>query len=216
MDEKARKAKNKTIGESMKKTLLRHASMRPLTIELKLDLKCLNRSELNRIYLFFVECRWLCNYLLSLDSEAFRSFGTEERNITSLDKDGNTVERSLTMPAKFIQAVYTSLKKDMKTLAAKREKTGKKNGRLRFRSSYDSIELNQYGNTHWILYGSEGDKNGRYKNRACSRDQEANPGLWNGPDSTGCRIRQCQAREKTVRHISHAYMLHPKAQRKWK
>ena len=164
MDEKARKAKNKTIGESMKKTLLRHASMRPLTIELKLDLKCLNRSELNRIYLFFVECRWLCNYLLSLDSEAFRSFGTEERNITSLDKDGNTVERSLTMPAKFIQAVYTSLKKDMKTLAAKREKTGKKNGRLRFRSSYDSIELNQYGNTHWILYGSEGDKNGRYKN----------------------------------------------------
>ena len=164
MDEKTRKAKNKAIGESMKKTLFRHASMRPLTIELKLDLKCLNRSELNRIYLFFVECRWLCNYLLSLDSEAFRSFDTVERNITSLDKDGNTVERSLTMPAKFIQAVFTSLKKDMKTLAAKREKTGKKNGRLKFRSSYDSIELNQYGNTHWILYGSEGDKNGRYKN----------------------------------------------------
>ena len=164
MDEKTRKAKNKAIGESMKKTLFRHASMRPLTIELKLDLKCLNRSELNRICLFFVECRWLCNYLLSLDSEAFRSFDTVERNITSLDKDGNTVERSLTMPAKFIQAVFTSLKKDMKTLAAKREKTGKKNGRLKFRSSYDSIELNQYGNTHWILYGSEGDKNGRYKN----------------------------------------------------
>ena len=149
MDEKTRKAKNKAIGESMKKTLFRHASMRPLTIELKLDLKCLNRSELNRICLFFVESRWLCNYLLSLDSEAFRSFDTVERNITSLDKDGNTVERSLTMPAKFIQAVFTSLKKDIKTLAAKREKTGKKNGRLKFRSSYDSIELNQYGNTHW-------------------------------------------------------------------
>ena len=49
------------------------------------------------------------------------------------------------MPAKFIQTVYTSLKQDMASLAAKRRKTGKRNGKLRFRSSYDSIELNQYG-----------------------------------------------------------------------
>ncbi len=164
MDEKARKAKNKTIGESMNKTLLRHASMRPLTIELKLDIKCLNKAERSKLFLYFTECRWLCNHLLALEAEAFRSFDTKTRNITSLDKEGNPVARELTMPAKFIQAVYASLKQDMKALGAKRRKTGKKNGRLKFRSSYDSIELNQYGNTHWILCGSEGDKNGRYKN----------------------------------------------------
>ena len=68
------------------------------------------------------------------------------------------------MPAKFIQSVYSSLKQDMATLAAKREKTGKKNGKLKFRSAYDSIDLNQYGNTHWICYGSDGNRNGKYRN----------------------------------------------------
>ena len=68
------------------------------------------------------------------------------------------------MPAKFIQNVYSSLKQDMKALAGKRRKTGRKNGKLKFRSSYDSIELNQYGNTHWICFGPEGNKHRKYKN----------------------------------------------------
>ena len=68
------------------------------------------------------------------------------------------------MPAKFIQSVYSSLKQDMASLAAKRNKRGRSNGKLKFRSSYDSIELNQYGNTHWICYGTEGNKHGKYRN----------------------------------------------------
>ena len=164
MDDKARKEKNSTIRENGKATRLRHSSMRPLVVEMKLDLKCLNKSERNNLWMYFTQCRWLCNYLISLDADAFKAFDTRERNITSLDKDGNTVERLLTLPAKFIQSVYSSLKQDMSSLAAKRNKTGKKNGKLKFRSSYDSIELNQYGNTHWICYTDEGNKNGKYRN----------------------------------------------------
>ncbi len=164
MDDEARKAKNRTIREKGKETRLRHASMRLVVIELKLDLKCLNNAERDKLFLHFAECRWLCNYLIGLEADRFRDFSTETRSITSLDKDGNPVARQLTMPAKFIQAVYSSLKQDMKSLAAKRRKTGKKNGKLKFRSSYDSIELNQYGNTHWICFGTEGNKHGKYKN----------------------------------------------------
>ena len=129
MAETARREKNKAIKEKGKETRLRHASMRPLVIELKLDLKCLNKAELSKLLLYFTECRWLCNHLLALDAEAFRSFDTKTRNISSLDKDGNPVARELTMPAKFIQAVYASLKQDMKALGAKRRKTGRKNGK---------------------------------------------------------------------------------------
>ena len=68
------------------------------------------------------------------------------------------------MPAKLIQSVYQRIKQDMKSLAAKRKKTGKKNGKLKFVSDYTTFDLNQYDNTHWICYGSDGDKNGRYKN----------------------------------------------------
>ena len=164
MTEKGRIQKNTTIKETLKKTRERHSSMRPLVVEMKLDLKCLNNSERDNLFLYFIQCRWLCNYLISLDADTFKAFNTRERNITSLDKDGNTVERLLTLPAKFIQSVYSSLKQDMSSLAAKRNKTGKKNGKLKFRSSYDSIELNQYGNTHWICYTDEGNKNGKYRN----------------------------------------------------
>ena len=164
MDDKARKEKNRTIKEKGKATRLRHSSMRPLVVEMKLDLKCLNNSERDNLFLYFTQCRWLCNYLISLDADAFKSFDTRERNITSLDKDGNSVERLLTLPAKFIQSVYSSLRQDMASLAAKRNKTGKKNGKLKFRSEYIAIELNQYGNTHWICYTDEGNKNGKYRN----------------------------------------------------
>ena len=164
MDDKAREEKNRTIRENGKATRLRHSSMRPVVVEMKLDLKCLNNSERDSLFLYFTQCRWLCNYLISLDADAFKAFDTRERNITSLDKDGNTVERLLTLPAKFIQSVYSSLKQDISSLAAKRNKTGKKNGKLKFRSEYTAIELNQYGNTHRICYTDEGNKNGKYRN----------------------------------------------------
>ena len=160
MNDEDRKTKNEAIRKSLNETRLRHASMRPVVIELKLDLKCLNNAERSKLFLFFAECRWLCNYLIGLATDKFRAFSTKTRSIASLDKDKNTVARELTMPAKFIQAVYSSLKQDMKSLAAKR----KKNGALKFRSSYDSIELNQYGNTHWICFGPSGNKHGKYMN----------------------------------------------------
>ena len=164
MNNEDRKTKNETIRKTLKETRLRHASLRPVVVELKLDLKCLNNAERNKLFLYFAECRWLCNYLIGLESDKFRDFSTKTRSITSLDKDGKPVARELTMPAKFIQTVYSSLKQDMKSLAAKRRKTGKKNGSLKFRSSYDSIELNQYNDTHWICFGPEGNKHGKYKN----------------------------------------------------
>ena len=154
MDESERIVKNNMIKEKGKETRLRHASMRPFCVELKLDLKCLNKTEQEKLWHYFTECRWLCNYLISLDADSFRTFNTMTREITSLDKDGNAIERQLAMPAKFIQSVYSSLKCDMASLARK----------LKFRSGYNAIDLNQYGNTHWICYRDEGNRNGKYRN----------------------------------------------------
>ena len=164
MNESARIGKNNAIKEHGKETRIRHTSMRPVVIEMKLDLKCLNKTEQEKLWHYFTQCRWLCNYLISLSGDDFKTFNTKTRDITSLDKDGNPVDRQLTMPAKFIQAVYSSLKQDMACLAAKKSKTGKKIGKLKFRSEYNAIELNQYGNTHWICYTDKGNKNGRYRN----------------------------------------------------
>ena len=110
MDESARTRKNNVIKDHGKETRARHASMRPFCVELKLDLKCLNKSEQEKLWHYFTQCRWLCNHLISLDADAFRAFDTRTRDIASLDKEGNPVSRCLAMPAKFIQSVYSSLK----------------------------------------------------------------------------------------------------------
>ena len=65
MTEKERIQKNTTIKDTLKKTRERHSSMRPVVVEMKLDLKCLNKSERDNLFLYFTQCRWLCNYLIS-------------------------------------------------------------------------------------------------------------------------------------------------------
>ena len=207
MDDEARRAKNRTIREKGRETRLRHASMRPVVIELKLDLKCLGNAERSKIFLFFVECRWLCNHLLSLDADAFRSFDTSTRSITSLDKDGNVVGRRLTMPAKFIQAVYSSMKQDMKALAAKRNKTGKRNGKLRSGhhttpSSSTSIRIP----TGMFRPGRE--RQGKIQEYGSYRGhKETDTRVRDGSDPGRSRIRQRQACEEAVGHIPDADVL---------
>ena len=164
MSEDVRLAKNERIKIKGKATRERHEKMRAVTVSLKLSLGCLNNKERSKLLSYFIQCRWLCNYLLSLSNEEFSLFDTKERDITSLDKDGNKVERHLDIPAKLIQDVKANLIGDLTALNKKRSKTGKANGKLKFRSEYNSITLSQYNNTHWIVAKKDGNKNGKYKN----------------------------------------------------
>ena len=143
MGEAVRLAKNERIKTKGKATRERHATMRPNVVSLKLSLGCLNNKEREKLLSYFIQCRWLCYYLLGLSNEEFSLFDTKERDITSLDKDGNKVERHLDIPANLIR--------DMTAMAKKRSKTGKANGKLKFRSEYNVISLSQYNNTHWIV-----------------------------------------------------------------
>ena len=95
MGESERIVKNNMIKEKGKETRLRHASMRPFVVEMKLDLKCLNKTEQEKLWHYFTECRWLCNYLISLDADSFRTFNTMTREITSLDRTAMLSNASL-------------------------------------------------------------------------------------------------------------------------
>ena len=164
MTEEGRSLKNKRIKETSMETRLRHSLMHPFIAELKLDLKCLNSEERLKLNSYFIEGRWLKNYLLSLAPDDFKVFDTKIRDIFSIDKDGNRIERHLELPAKLLQAVKYGITNDKKALARRKKQTGTKLGKLRFVSAYTTFNLNQYGDTHWICYGKEGNKNGKYRN----------------------------------------------------
>ena len=95
MTREEREDKSRRIREKGEATRIRHASMRPLTVELKLDLKCLSNAERSKLFLYFTECRWLCNYLIGLAADEFRDFSTKTRSITSLDKDKNLIRMAI-------------------------------------------------------------------------------------------------------------------------
>ena len=83
MNESVRIGKNMAIKEHGKETRARHGSMCPVVIELKLNLKCLNKTEQEKLWHYFTQCRWLCNYLISLDADAFRTFSLQSQQLHS-------------------------------------------------------------------------------------------------------------------------------------
>ena len=68
-----------------------------------------------------------------------------------MNKEKNKVDKELKyLPAKTRQVILKSLQQSIYALSQSKKK-GRKVGRLKFKSDYNSIDLNQYGNTHRIF-----------------------------------------------------------------
>lgn len=141
--------KNK-IKESVKETKAKRAMQRCHVVELKVDSHKLSKNKNSVIAMMFVQCKWLYNYMLNLEKEELYNYNTKNKVIYSLDKDGNQVERILTLPSQIKQKVHKQLCDNIKALS-KLKNSGKKIGKLKFKSDYNSIDLKQYGNSHKIV-----------------------------------------------------------------
>lgn len=139
--------KNEKIKQKILETKQRRLTQRCYCFEFKINTGKLTKREFEQLKFTFVQCRWLYNYLLNLDD--INKFDTKTRVIHSLDKDGNKISRTLTLPAKMIQSVYQILKQNIISLSRSKKK-GNRVGRLKFKSEYNTIDLNQYGVTHRV------------------------------------------------------------------
>lgn len=140
-------SKNERIKQTLQETRIKRAIQRCAVFIFKINTSKLNKSDFEKLQMFFVENKRLYNYLLSL--EDLKTFDTKTRNITYKDKYKNDISYTLTMPAKMIQTNHKTLCQNIKSLANIKKK-GRKTGKLKFKSEYNSIELNQYGVTHEI------------------------------------------------------------------
>ena len=141
--------KRNKIKESLMKTKLKRQFQKCFTIELKLKHKKLSKTDFMKLKFLFTQCKWLYNYLINLQKEELFNFDTKIKKIYSFDKDGNKIERELTLPSQIKQTVYQTLLNNIKALS-EAKKRGRKVGKLKFKSDYDSIDLKQYGNSHEI------------------------------------------------------------------
>ncbi len=147
-----REIKNQQIKDTLAKTREKRKTQKCLVFELKLDSSHFNLKTKETLKMLFVEAKWLYNFYLSQE-DVFK-VNSKIDKVTHKDKTGNDVESELKfLPAKFKSSVYEVLKNSIKALSSTKKK-GKKVGKLKFKSQYNSIDLNQYNNTHKIISNS--------------------------------------------------------------
>lgn len=108
------------------------------TYEIKLKL---NRAQQHQINEYFYEAKCLYNYLLAQE-DIFSVNACKLHEIYKLDKDGNKTVVSINyLPAAIKQSVHRNMMYSIKGLLASK-KNGRKVGKLKFKSEYNSIEFN--------------------------------------------------------------------------
>ena len=144
-----REIKNQQIKDTLAKTREKRKTQRCLVFELKLDSSNFNLKTKEALKMMFVEAKWLYNFYISQE-DVFK-LDSKIDKVIHKDKDGNDVESELKyLPAKYKSSVHEVLKNSIKALSSTKKK-GKKVGKLKFKSQYNSIDLNQYNNTHKII-----------------------------------------------------------------
>jgi len=144
-----RELKNQRIKETLAKTREKRKTQKCKVFELKLDTSHFNSKTKETLKMMFVEAKWLYNYYLSQE-DVFK-IDTKINKVLHKDKNGNDIESDLRyLTAKYKSSIYEVLKNSIKALSSIKKRGGKV-GKLKFKSQYNSIELNQYNQTHRIV-----------------------------------------------------------------
>jgi len=144
-----KETKRQNIIKSLQETKEKRKTQKCLVFELKINYSKLNKVQKETLKMFFVEAKWLYNFYLSTD-DIFNQSDKIEKVIIK-DKDKKDIEKKLQyLPAQVKQTILKQLKQNVYNLSRAKKKNNKV-GKLKFKSEINSIDFNQYGNTHRII-----------------------------------------------------------------
>ena len=149
MTEEERQIKNNKIREKCQQTRIKRKSQFCLVFRVKIDFSHLNERQKTQLKMIFVEAKWLYNDALAfMNSSDINKYDDKITTVHGLDKDKQLVIHELeTLSSQMKQSVIQSIKNNLKTLSALKDQ-GRKVGKLKYKSDYNSINLKQYGQTY--------------------------------------------------------------------
>ena len=152
MTEDERLAKNNKIKEKGQETRLKRKSQVCRVFRFKIDFSHLNQNQREHLKMLFVEARWLYNDILTFSNEhRISEYDYKVQRVYGLDQDKNSVQHKLNfLSSQMKQAVINNFKNSLKSLSFSK-KNNRKVGRLKYKSDYNSIDLQQHGNTYKFL-----------------------------------------------------------------
>ena len=138
-------------------TSLRRQSMDVKCYELKIQENKLSNTQLDKLYSFFKQAKYLTNDIISSNDVYKYDYKTKNVNVKWFKDDVEHNEiKELILPSQIKQDIKTRIITDISNLSKKKKK-GFKNGKLKFRKEVNTIGLKQY-NTTWKF----GEKNKFY------------------------------------------------------
>ena len=131
--------KNEKIKQSHKETHLKRKTQYLKVFELKVDCHHTSKEDFQKLNDCFRQAKWVINDVIG-SNDIFNYNYKDHRTVTNKDKDGNEVERKITLQTGIHQELVNSVKTDICNLS-KAKKKGIKVGALKFRKNVNRIYL---------------------------------------------------------------------------
>jgi transposase len=142
-----RKQKNLKIQQTLKQTMERRKGQVVRTFEVKIKKNALSKTQRENLNRLFLEAKWIYNEILSSEN-VFSYNTTGKATVNVLNKNKQIEQRDLNViSAQMIQSLKKRITDSISTLS-KQKKKGVHVGKLKFKSSVDSIDLKQFGVTY--------------------------------------------------------------------
>ena len=143
--------KNAKIKATRLATKKRRETQKCFVFSTKIDYHKLNKLQKEQFQRLFVEAKWVYNDIINhLQNHELSLWDDKKKSVMVKQKDGSFVEKPLGyFRPSHMQAMCDEVSNSLNSLSAKKKK-GYKVGKLKFKSSCNSIPLKQFGKTHRI------------------------------------------------------------------
>ena len=150
------KEKNAKIRATLLATKERRKTQKCFVFSTKIDYRKLNKLQKEQLQTLFVEAKWVYNDIINhLQDNELSSWNDKKKSVMIKQKEGSFVEKPLLYFKSAMMQGMKSLVGDSMNSLAEKKKKGYKVGKLKFKSSCNSIPLKQFGNTHRIKFLSK-------------------------------------------------------------
>ena len=143
--------KNARIKATLLATKERRKTQKCFVFSTKINHRKLNKRQKEQLQMLFVEAKWVYNDIINhLQDNELSTWDDKKKSVMVKQNDGSFVEKPLLYFKSAMMQGMKSLVGDSLNSLAEKKKKGYKVGKLKFKSSCNSIPLKQFGHTHRI------------------------------------------------------------------
>lgn len=139
------KSKNERIAASFKATKERRKKQTPRVVDLKIISNKLSVTQHEALERVFIEAKWVYNDIVGSDN--IFEYQVPKKTVDVHTPEGIEQRELKVLGSQMKQSIVAGVRYSVKALSSLKKK-GKKVGKLRFKSKYTSINLQQAGMTH--------------------------------------------------------------------